>query len=372
MELPPFLLDQWLSAHEFASPPIRYNLAASTGPAWTVGELLDLGCASRKELDATPVSYGPPNGSLALRRRIAELHDVDPDWVVVTTGASEALSAIFCLMAEHDARVVVPHPGFSAIPVMARAWGLNVGTYELSRANAFEHSADQILAAVDDRTRLVVVNSPHNPTGAVMPPPEAAKLAEALASRNVPLLVDEVYHPLYFGAAAPSAARLANTIVVGDMSKALSLSGLRVGWLIDRQPARRERLIDVRSYFTVSGSPITEAIADVALAARHAILARLESVTRTNLGLLDEFMHANRDWIAWTRPTGGTIAFPWWIDGRDSRPFCQALARAGVLMAPGDCFDAPSHFRVGFGAQVEGFKEALGIASRVLASMTAG
>jgi aspartate/methionine/tyrosine aminotransferase len=132
---------------------------------------------------------------------------------------------------------------------MAEAWGLGVRTYELERGKRFEHSADRILAAVDERTRLVVVNSPHNPTGAVMPPLEVAKLAEALASREIPLLVDEVYHPLYFGAAAPSAARLRNTIVVGDMSKALSLSGLRIGAAsasstcaaISPSPARRSR-----------------------------------------------------------------------------------------------------------------------------------
>lgn len=372
MHLPPFLLDQWLNAYEFATPPIRYNLASSTGPAWTLGQLLDLACdSSRKELEATRVSYAPPNGGLELRKRVAELHDVDPDWVVITTGAAEALSAVFCLLAERDAAVLVPHPAFSAIPVMASAWGLSVRTYELSRADAFEHSADRILAAVDDQTRLVVVNSPHNPTGAVMPPREIAKLAEALASRNVPLLVDEVYHPLYFGVSAPSAARLRNTIVLGDMSKALSLSGLRIGWLIDRDAARREHLVDLRSYFTISGSPITEAIAAIALAARHAILERLESVTRANLELLDGFMDAQRNEIAWVRPAGGTTAFPWWVDGRDARPFCEALARAGVLMAPGDCFEAPAHFRVGFGAQVDRFRDALDIASRVLTATRA-
>jgi aspartate/methionine/tyrosine aminotransferase len=77
---------------------------------------------------------------------------------------------------------------------------------------------------------------------------------------------------------------------VSDFSKALSLSGLRIGWLIDRDAHRRERLINLRSYFTVSGSPITEAIAVHALAPAQAILARLEEVTRTNLARLDEFM----------------------------------------------------------------------------------
>ncbi len=238
----------------------------------------------------------------------------------------------------------------------------------MTRDARFEQTADRILDAVDERTRVVVVNTPHNPTGAVILPQELAKLARALADRNVPLMVDEVYHPLYFGEPVPSAAQLSNTVVIGDMSKALSLSGLRIGWLIDRDPVRRERLIDVRSYFTISGSPITESIAATALAARAAIVSRLESVTRANLALLDEFMHQRRDAIAWVRPAGGTTAFPWLIDGRNARPLSEAMARAGVLIAPGDCFDAPEHFRIGFGVQVSGFQDALAIASRVLAS----
>src|SRR6202035_4706287 len=101
MQLLPFLLDQWLAAHEFATPPIRYNLASSTGPAWTFGELMALGNGDiRERLDDIGVSYVPPEGTKALRRAIAEAHDVDPDWVVVTTGASEALSILYCYAAE--------------------------------------------------------------------------------------------------------------------------------------------------------------------------------------------------------------------------------------------------------------------------------
>lgn len=371
MRLPPFLLDRWLSEHQFATPPIRYDLAASTGPPWTLGELLGLGTdATRNDLDALRLSYIPANGGETLRRRIAGLHDVDPDWVVVTTGASEALAALFCLASEPGASVVLPSPVFPAMPVMARAWGLEVRTYPLSRERGFEQSAELVLSAVDEHTRLVIVNTPHNPTGAVMPERETAALARTLADRNVPLIVDEVYHPLYFAGSAPSAARLSNTIVVGDLSKALSLSGLRIGWLIERDPARRERLVDLRSYFTISGSPVTEALAALALGAVPAIVARLEAVARANLALFEGFMAEQRDLIAWVRPAGGTTAFPWLRDGGDARSFSEALAREGVLVAPGDCFEAPEHFRVGFGAQANGFREALAIAGRVLAATT--
>jgi aspartate/methionine/tyrosine aminotransferase len=368
MRIPPFLLDQWLATYEFASPPIRYNLASSTGPRWTLSDLLALGDSGElKDLGDLRLSYTKPQGSDELRKQVAALHDVDPDWVVITTGASEALSALYCLAAEPGASITLPFPSFPAMPVMARAWGLGVSTYALDRANGFKQSAERVLAAVGESTRLVLVNTPHNPTGSVMPYAEIARLAANLEHRLIPLVVDEVYHPLYHDAApGPSAAKLANTIVVGDLSKALSLPGLRIGWVIDRDARRRERLIDLRSYFTISGSPLTEAIAAHALANRDEILGRVRAVAAANLVALTDFMNVHADTLGWIAPAGGTTVFPWLRDGSDAKQLCVALAEAGVLFAPGYTFDAPEHFRLGFGAQAEGFAQALNIVSDTL------
>jgi aspartate/methionine/tyrosine aminotransferase len=368
MKLPPFLLDHWLMAHQHASPPIPYNLASSTGPAWTLGDLMALGGdGAREELDKVRLSYAPPQGGKLLREKIADFYGVDPDWVIVTTGASEALSMLFCMVSELNASVVLPSPAFPAKLVMAQAWALTVRSYTLDRKAGFTQTADQVLGCIDKMTRLVLVNTPHNPTGSVMAELETARLAASLGEHGIPLVVDEIYHPLYFGTQNPSAAKLANAIVVGDFSKTLSLSGLRIGWIIDRDPLRRERLIDLRGYFAISGSPLTEAIAAHALAHRDAIFLRLNEVARANLVLLSRFMHDHRDMIGWVPPRGGTVGFPWLLDKSNARGLCQALAREGVLMAPGDCFDAPEHFRVGFGTQASGFQEALEIASRIFA-----
>src|SRR5512139_1889866 len=107
MEVPPFKLDAWLAAHEFATPPIRYNLASSTGPLWTLGELMALGDAGLGSLEDLKLSYAPPEGGKLLRERIAALHGVDPDHVRVMTGASEALIALTCHFAEPGASIVV-------------------------------------------------------------------------------------------------------------------------------------------------------------------------------------------------------------------------------------------------------------------------
>jgi aspartate/methionine/tyrosine aminotransferase len=368
MRVPPFKLDAWLAAHEFATPPIRFNLASSTGPMWTLGELMALGGGTDAvALRDVRMSYAPPEGGKLLRERIAALHDVDPEHVLVMTGASEALLSLTCLFAEPGASIVLPKPAYPALPVMARAWGLRVREYALRPEDGFAQTAQSVLAAVDESTRVVFVNTPHNPTGSIMTADEQRKLAESLAARGVPLIVDEVYHPLYHGAAVASAARLPNTIVLGDFAKALSIPGLRIGWLIEPDAARRTALLDLRSYFTISGSPLTEAVGAHVLSHADQVLARLRSVSQANLALLAGFMDQHREVIGWTPPAGGTTCFPWLRDGRDSRALCERLAKAGVLVAPGDCFDAPAHFRVGVGALREGYAGALETFRAVLA-----
>ena len=367
MRVRPFKLDAWLAAHEFATPPVRYNLASSTGPSWTLGELLALG-GEKPSLDDVLLSYAPPSGSKLLRDRLAARHDVDPAHVLVTTGASEALNALLCHFAEPGANILLPKPVYPALPVLARSWGLGVREYVVDPSQGFAQGVEGILAAVDAGTRAVFVNTPHNPTGSVMPQAEQRRLAETLATRGVALIVDEVYHPLYFADPQPSAGALPNAIVIGDLAKALSLPGLRIGWIIDRDETRRESLLDLRSYFTISCSPLSEALAAHALANESAILERLMRVARDNLTLLEGFMDEHRARLGWSRPAGGTTAFPWLRNGADSRSLCETLAKSGVLLAPGDCFDMPAHFRVGFGALREGYAAALDIFGAVLAS----
>ena len=354
MDLPPFLLDHWLSKYDFAQPPISLNLASSTGPRWSVGELTALG-APGLDIASIVLSYAPPDGGQSLREAIADFHGVEPDMVVTTTGASEALSILLCLQARAGGNIVIPDPGYPAYAAMAKAWGLGARFYSLTSDTDFAQRADAMLDATDGDTVAVIVNTPHNPTGSVMETAEIEALAGALASRGVPLLVDEVYHPLYFGPPLPSAGGVDNVIVTTDLSKAFSLPGLRTGWIIDRDAARRRRIIDARSYFTVSGSPVLETLAAHALRERRDILARLSDVATANLARLDRLIADAGGVLSWSRPRGGTTCFPWFTDGRDSRPFCEALALDGVLLAPGDCFGRPQHMRIGFAQQADRF-----------------
>jgi aspartate/methionine/tyrosine aminotransferase len=365
MDLPPFLLDHWLSKHSFAVPAIEYDLASSTGPKWTVGELRALG--SGTGVDDTMLSYAPAEGSKALRQAIGEFLGVDPDWIVATVGASEALSILMCLAARTGANVILPSPGYPAFVPVAGVWGLEVRHVKLSRADGFRQTADGVLALADDATALALVNTPQNPVGTTMPRDDIERLAAALEGRGAQLIVDEVYHPLYFGEPRASAASIRNVVAIGDMSKALSLAGLRLGWLVEADATRRARAIDARSYFTISSSPLLEGLAAHALVNREALLSRLRAVATENLEALSDFMVRVSDVLAWARPSGGTVCFPWFRDGRDSRPFCETLAARGVLVAPGDCFGMPEHMRVGFALLQPGkFLQALAIFEQTL------
>src|SRR5258708_2769242 len=166
VKLPPFLLDRWIEQKHSADPPIEYDLASSTGPVWTLRELLAL--SDRNELDAlldTSVSYTSAAGTLALRTAIAALEGVEADEVQVVTGASEALLILFFLAAEPGANVVLPNPGFPPNAALAESFGIAIRYYTLRAENQFRLDPDEIRRLVDRYTRLLLVNSPHNPTG---------------------------------------------------------------------------------------------------------------------------------------------------------------------------------------------------------------
>ena len=360
MQLPPFLLDKWIEQRHTANPPIDFDLASSTGPVWTLRELLAMaGDGVVEQLLDTRLTYTNAMGTPALRTAIAAMENVEPADVQVVTGASEALLILFFLAAAPDANVVLPRPGFPANTALAESFGIEARYYSIRAENEFRIDLDEIRRLVDPNTRIVLVNSPHNPTGAVLSDEEMVSMHDFCADRRIQFVCDEVYHPIYHGPASQSAARLPHATVISDFSKALCLSGLRTGWIVDRDPARRERYLHARNYFTICSTVLSERLAVLALEHREAIYARAQSVASDNLALLDQIMAAHCETLRWIRPRGGMTAYPWLAEGSDAREFCQRLMRDGVLIVPGDCFGQPSHFRLGFAASGDRFPQAL-------------
>jgi aspartate/methionine/tyrosine aminotransferase len=357
MLLKPFLLDLWLVAHEDTT---EYNLAASTGPVWTLDQLLQLGSEEdRQRFLHHKLSYGKPAGDDDLRAAIAEMQQVPRESVQVVTGASEALLILMWLAAEPGSNVILPRPDYPAFSALPESLGLETRFYHLRRENNFRTDVQEIKERADARTKLILVNSPHNPTGATVSDEEWDELHEFASDRGIQLVSDEVYHPVYHGRETRSAARLPHATVIHSFSKVYPFSGLRMGWMVEPDPKRRERYLNARSYFTISNNSGGELLATIAMRNRDAILKRTREAACHNLQLLERFMAEQSDVLGWVRPAGGLTAFPWLLSEENARPLCQALAERGVLLAPGDCFDVPSHFRLGFGGTEERFLQGL-------------
>jgi aspartate/methionine/tyrosine aminotransferase len=357
MQLKPFLLDMWLDTYEH---DIEYNLAASTGPCWTLNDILSL--ASEEERDRFlnhNLVYSRPAGAEGLRAAIADFHGVNVEAVQVVTGASEALLVLMWLAAEPGANVVLPKPGFTTFSALPESLGIETRFYGVRKENDFRIDIEEIKKLADENTKLILVNSPHNPTGATVLDADMESLHEFTSSRGIQLVCDEVYHPIYHGQVTRSASRLPHATVIHDFSKAFPLSGVRTGWMIEHDAKRRERYWNARAYFSVSNTTAGERLAEIAMRNREAVLGKTQENATRNLRLLDSFMKEHRETLGWIRPRGGVTAFPWLVSGENSRAFCQAAAEQGLLLAPGDCFDAPSHFRLGFAAMTEKFPKAL-------------
>jgi aspartate/methionine/tyrosine aminotransferase len=357
MRLKPFLLDAWLDQYEHH---IDFDLAASTGPKWTVNEILALADdETRDRFLNHKLAYSRPGGADSLRAAIAEMQNVPAEAVQIVTGASEALVTLMWLAAEPGANVILPLPGFTTFSALPESLGIETRFYRVRRENGFGIDAEEIKRLADAKTKLILINSPHNPTGTTISDHSMEALHDFTAARGIQLVSDEVYHPIYHGRQTKSAARLPHATVISDLSKAFSIPGVRTGWMIEHDLKRREQYWNARAYFSISNTTTGEILSEIAIRKREVVLGRAQETAARNLKLLDSFMAENRDVLGWIPPRGGMTAFPWLLSGEKDRPFCQAATEHGILLAPGDCFDVPSHFRLGFAASGENFSKAL-------------
>ena len=357
MQLKPFLLDAWLDQYEH---DIEFNLAASTGPTWSVNDILTLADdETRHRFLNHNLVYSRPAGADSLREAIAEMQRVPVEAVQVVTGASEALVALMWLAAEPGANVIVPLPGFATFSALPESLGLETRFYRVRRENGFRIDPDEIKRLVDSKTKLILVNCPHSPTGATITDGEMEALHDFTAERGIQLVSDEVYHPIYHGRQTRSAARLPHATVISDLSKAFSIPGVRTGWMIEHDAKRREQYWTARTYFSICNTTTGEILSEIAIRKREVVLGKTQEAASRNLKLLERFMDDHREVLGWIPPQGGMTSFPWLVSGENDRAFCQAATECGILLAPGDCFDAPTHFRLGFAAAGKNFSKAL-------------
>jgi aspartate/methionine/tyrosine aminotransferase len=237
---------------------------------------------------------------------------------------------------------------------VARATGADVTLLPLREEDGWAFDLDALRRALRPDTRLIVVNFPHNPTGALPDRATFEALCALADERGIHLFSDEVYRLLEYDAkdTLPTAAeRTPRGISLGVMSKALGLAGLRIGWLACRDADLLRRCMAFKDYTTICNSAPSEVLALIALRAKEQVLARSRDILTANLALLDAFFARHADTFHWVRPRAGSVAFPRLLREVPVARFTQELVeREGVLLLPGDVYDFPgNHFRLGLG-----------------------
>jgi aspartate/methionine/tyrosine aminotransferase len=250
--------------------------------------------------------------------------------------------------------VVCTFPGYQSLYAIPRAMGCRVDLWEPREADGWRFDLKRLDDLLQPATRLVVVNFPHNPTGAQLTLDRFKDLVDLLRRRRIPLFCDEMYRHLELGSAEtlpPAAAVYEHGVSLAGLSKAYGLPGLRVGWLATRDREFIAHTAALKDYTTICASAPSEILALMALRRRTAILERQRERLRSNLAVLEAFMTTHGDTFRWHPPAGGSVCFPGILRPEGARAFCRRLVReAGIMLLPAAPFQyGDGHVRIGFG-----------------------
>ena len=350
MQIADFTLERYFARWEFA---VRYVLCASDVQPWTLAELLSLADDdARSRWEKLSLGYTESLGLPALREEIARLyHGLSADDVITFAGAEEGIFlAMHALLAAGDHAVVV-WPAYQSLHEVARSIGASVTLVRLDPTD-WSLDVDAVAAAMRPNTRVIVVNSPHSPTGAQLRGDQLARLISVAELHGATLFSDEVYRFLEHSAPAlPPAAECSDRAMsLGVMSKAFGLAGIRIGWLAMRDATARKRIAALKDYTTICNSAPSELLALIGLRARTRLVARARGIIDANLALLDGFFDRHGERFTWVRPSAGSVCFPQLIEGDIDAFAAELVEREGVLLLPASQFGySGNHFRLGYG-----------------------
>jgi aspartate/methionine/tyrosine aminotransferase len=353
MKLPDFELERFFARWEFEAP---YLLCTSDVEPLSLTELLALADDEGRALwDELRLGYTESSGHPLLREAIASLYlAIEPSEVHAFAGAEEAIFVLLNVMLGPGDHAIVTWPAYQSLHEVARATGAEVTLLRLEEASGWALDLDALRRAMRPSTRVIVVNFPHNPTGALPDRRTFTEVMDLAREAGCWVLSDEVYRGLEFEPDGwlPAAADICGRAVsVGVLSKTYALAGLRLGWIATRDAELRRRAAAFKDYTTICNAAPSEVLGIIALRAHERIRARSVGIVRENLAHVDRFFADFSDVLAWRRPRAGSVAFPRFFGDVDVDALALDLVREeGVLLAPGSVFGAPGpHFRLGLG-----------------------
>ena len=331
---------------------------------------------------STKLTYGAIRGSQALRERLASLYSarvsspLSTDNVLITPGAIAANFLLFYTLIGPCDHVICVHPTYQQLYAVPKSLGADVSLWKLRKEKKYIPDLEDLKSLVKENTKMIIINNPNNPTGVSIPKSVLQGLVDFAQERDIIILSDEVYRPLFHGVGPmdtefpPSLISLGykKTIITGSMSKAYSLAGIRIGWIASRDSAIIEAVATARDYTTISVSQLDDQIAAYALSASviHSLLGRNIKLAKTNVALLETFINEHSNICSWVKPNGGTTAlvcFEKRGEPVDDVQFCvDVIEKTKVMFLPASkCFgqEFKGSVRIGFVCETEVLREAL-------------
>ena len=356
MKLVPFVMERTQSIWE---NQVELNISESGVTPLTLGELLD-----GASVDDTKLIYPQTNGTLELRDAISDLYPGSgPENILATNGTAEANYISVLSTLEPGDEAVVMTPNYMQVTGIARSMGANVKPLPLHEELGWAIDPDELRKMVTDKTKLIAVCNPNNPTGAVMSENAMRDVAKIAGSVGAWILSDEVY----LGAeldGKPSATYWGwydKLMVTAGLSKAYGLAGLRMGWVVtDKDHA--DHLWSYKDYTTIAPSALSDRLATHALepARRTKILERTRAILNDQMPVLAAFVERHGNHMSWVKPKAGAIAFIRYSWDINSTTLMERLRdEKGVFIVPGDHFEMDHYMRLGYGYNKEKLENAL-------------
>ena len=352
MKIKPFAVEEWMNAWEVGA---KYNIAETCVDSISMNELFELTGEDKTEflnrLCARRLSYGDIEGLPEFRKGVCGLYKtLNIENIVPTHGASGANHHVFYSLISPGDRVVSIMPTYQQLYSIPESYGADVQILHLSKENNYLPDLEKLRRLVTPETKMICINNPNNPTGALMSEQMLREIVEIARSADAWILCDEVYrHLSQEDGWCPSIVDLYEKgISVSSMSKVFSLAGLRLGWIATHDMSVVKSCLSHRDYNLVSCGVFDEMLAAAALKHSDKLLERSRKIVRENLQILDDWV-SSEPHVSYVKPQAGTTALVYYDLDISSYEFCEEMyKKTGAFVTPGDCVEVPHSMRIGY------------------------
>lgn len=361
---------------------VQFDIAESGILPLTTNDLLNFEpegerAAVRDRLLALPLGYSEARGTEALRSALAATYARgDADHILVTTGAIEANFLLFNVLLNAGDHVIAPYPAYQQLYSVPRAIGCDVSLWHVGPDTGNRYDIDALERMITPKTKVIVVNTPHNPTGAMMPPADAKRVYEIAETIGATVIGDEAYRWLDVPHGDPFAPPMFDLgesgVSVGTLSKPFGLPGLRIGWIAG-PPDLMRQCWGFRDYVSLSPGKLNDALAQLALKHRDRIVTRNRQIIQENLAAAAQWIGERAEFLSWTPPRGGLLALLKYDLPIASLELADLLAlEYSVMLAPGSAFGYEHHLRMGIGQRPDIFAKGLELAGKCFEKLRTG